>query len=87
MVSARPEIFFGANTINLDTWKVKKLEDAAKSLLCSRPDLSAFISSDDVIADRFIVTLGCKPGEAVLTYEATIVDEDTVPYLKCRSKS
>jgi len=86
MVSKEPAIFFGANTINLDTWKVKKLEDAAKSLLCNRPELSAFIHSDDFQGDRFIVKLGHKPTEPVLIYEATIVDENAMPYLKCRSK-
>jgi len=87
MVSERPEIFFGANTINLDTWKVQKAKDAAESLLRTWPELSAFIHSDDVQGDRFIIKLGHKPTEPVLIYEATIVDEDTVPYLKCRSKS
>ena len=86
MVSKEPVVFFGANTIDLAKWKVKKLEGAARGLLSNRPRLYAFINADDVTADRFIVTLGRKPGEAALTYEATIVDEDTNPYLKCLSK-
>ncbi|RKY09874.1 MAG: hypothetical protein DRP65_07320 [Planctomycetota bacterium] len=86
MASKEPTIFFGVNTVNLDTWKVKKAEDAVRSLLRNQPELSAFIHSDDYQGDRFIVTLGHKPTEPVLIYEATIVDEDTAPYLKCRSK-
>ena len=87
MASAKPAIFFGATTINLDEWKVKKLEDVTRGLLCTWPRLYAFINSDDVQGDHFIVELGREPGKAMLTYEATIVDEDTMPYLKSKSKT
>jgi len=86
MVFKEPAIFFGENTINLDKWKVKKLEDVTRGLLCRWPRLYAFINSDDVQGDHFIVELGREPGKAMLIYEATIVDEDASPYLKCRSK-
>ncbi|HIJ69869.1 MAG TPA: hypothetical protein HPP87_00730 [Planctomycetes bacterium] len=80
-------IFFGEDTIDVSKWKLKKLEDVTFGLLSDRPGLFAFINSDDVQGDRFTVEIGHEPGEAMFTYEATIVDEDTMPYLKHRPKS
>ena len=87
MALKKSKIFFGSDTVNLDTWKVKKAEDAARELLRDRPGFSAFIYSDDVLGDHFVVKLGRKPGEAAFVYEGTIVDEDTMPYMKCKSKT
>jgi len=83
----RLAIFFSEDIIDIETWKVKQMGQVARGLVYTRPELCAFIQSDDVHGDRFTITVAHKLTEPLLIYEAVIIDEDTLPQLKCRFES
>jgi len=82
LLPSKPTVFFGEETINLDTWRLKKIANVAHSLLPSAPGHHIFVKLDDHMDNRFLVTHGCTPNIPLDLWQATIVDEDEEPHLK-----
>ena len=82
LLPSKPSIFFCEETINLDIWRLKKIANAAHSLLPSSPGHHIFVKLDDNVDDRFLVMHGCTPNIPLDLWQATVVDEDDEPQLK-----
>jgi hypothetical protein len=76
-------VFFDADIIDTDIWKMKQLGQAARELISSRPELFAFINSDDEDVNSYLITVAHTLNKPVFIYKASIIDEDTAPYLTC----
>lgn len=75
--------FFDADIIDIDIWKIKQLEQTARELISSQPELFAFINSDDKDVNSYLITVAHTLNKPVFIYKASIIDEDTAPYLTC----
>jgi len=82
LLPSKPSIFFCEETINLGVWRLKKIANAAHSLLPSSPGHHIFVKLDDHVDDRFLVMHGCTPNIPLDLWQATVVDEDDEPQLK-----
>jgi len=82
LLPAKPSIFFCEETINLDIWRLKKIANAAHTLLPSSPGHHIFVKLDDHVDNRFLVMHGCTPNIPLDLWQATVVDEDEEPRLK-----
>ncbi|HUU19063.1 MAG TPA: hypothetical protein VMW72_18065 [Sedimentisphaerales bacterium] len=82
LLPSKPTVFFGEDTINLDIWRLKKIANAAHSLLPSSPGHHIFVKLDDHVDNRFLVMHGCTPNIPLKLWQATVVDEDEEPRLK-----
>jgi len=82
LLPSKPSIFFCEDTINLDVWRLKKIANAAHSLLPSSPGHHIFVKLDDHVDDRFLVMHGCTPNIPLDLWQATVVDENEEPHLK-----
>jgi len=82
LLPSKPTVFFGEETINLDIWRLKKIANAAHSLLPSAPGHHIFVKLDDHMDNCFLVTHGCTPNIPLDLWQATVVDEDEEPHLK-----
>lgn len=82
LLPAKPSIFFCEETINLGVWRLKKIANAAHSLLPSSPGHHIFVKLDDHVDNRFLVMHGCTPNIPLDLWQATVVDEDDEPELK-----
>lgn len=82
LLPSKPSIFFSEETINLDVWRLKKIANAAHSLLPSSPGHHIFVKLDDHVDDRFLVMHGCTPNIPLDLWQATVVDENEEPHLK-----
>ena len=82
LLPSKPSIFFCEDTINLDVWRLKKIANAAHSLLPSSPGHHIFVKLDDHVDNRFLVMHGCTPNIPLDLWQATVVDEDDEPQLK-----
>jgi len=76
-------IFFDADIIDIDIWKIKQLEQTARELISSQPELFAFINSDDEDVNSYLITVAHTLNKPVFIYKASIIDGDTAPYLTC----
>ena len=82
LLPSKPSIFFCEDTINLDVWRLKKIANAAHSLLPSSPGHHIFVKLDDHVDDRLLVMHGCTPNIPLDLWQATVVEEDDEPQLK-----
>jgi len=76
-------VFFDADIIDIDIWKIKQLEQTARELISSPQELFAFINLDNEDADSYLITVAHTLNKPVFIYKASIIDEDTDPYLTC----
>ena len=76
-------VFFDADIIDMDIWKIKQLGQAARELISSQPELFAFINLDDEDVNSYLITVAHRLNKPVFIYKASIIDEDTAPYLTC----
>lgn len=76
-------IFFDEKVVHLDTWRLKRLAKATRTLVAGSLDLSAFITAQDDNSNRFLVSIASAPKEPLLIYEVTVVDEYTEPRFEC----
>jgi len=81
-IPSKPTVFFGEETINLDIWRLKKIANAAHSLLPSSTGHHIFVKLDDHVDNRFLVMRGCTPNIPLDLWQATVVDEDEELRLK-----
>jgi len=82
LLPSKPSIFFCEETINLDIWRLKKIANAAHSLLPSSPGHHIFVKLDEHMDNHFLVMHGCTPNIPLGLWQATVVDEDEQPHLK-----
>jgi len=82
LLPSKPSIFFSEETINLDVWRLKKIANAAHSLLPSSPGHHIFVKLNDHVANCFLLMHGCTPNIPLDLWQATIVDEDEEPHFK-----
>ena len=82
LLPSKPSIFFCEETINLDIWRLKKIANAAHSLLPSSPGHHIFVKLDEHMDNHFLVMRGCTPNIPLDLWQATVGDEDEQPYLK-----
>jgi len=76
-------VFFDADIIDTDTWKIKQLGQTARELISSPQELFAFINLDDEDVNSYLITIAHRLNKPVFIYKASIIDEDTDPYLVC----
>ena len=79
----KPTIFFDADIIDTDIWKIKQLGQTARELLSSPQELFAFINLDEEDVNSYLITIAHRINKPVFIYKASIIDEDTDPYLVC----
>ena len=76
-------ILYDANTIDLESWKLEQIGQAARNLTCPSQKFPVMIHSKDSQGNRFEITLAYMPTEPLLIYDATITDESTAPNIVC----
>ena len=76
-------IFFDERVVHLDTWRLKRLAKATRTLVAGSLDVSAFIMPKDDNSNRFLVSIASATKEPMLIYEVTVVDEYTEPQFEC----
>ena len=76
-------IFFDADIIDMDIWKIKQLGQAARELISGQAELFAFINLDDEDVNSYLITVVNTLNKPVFIYKSSIIDEDTEPYLIC----
>ncbi|MDT8301918.1 MAG: hypothetical protein RQ760_10575 [Sedimentisphaerales bacterium] len=75
LLSSKPTIYFSEEAMNLDIWRIRKIAEAAQSLLPSVPGYHIFIKLDNHMGDRFMVTHGCTPNIPLDIWNAVLIDE------------
>lgn len=85
-MSALPEsaIFFEENIVDLEDWKLKQLAGASRSLVDSGRGPYAFIGSDGLQSNHFLIIIGMTPNDPVLKYDAAIISPYKSLRLLCR---
>lgn len=76
-------IFFDEKVVHLDTWRLKRVAKASRTLVGGGLDVSAFIMPQADNSNRFLVSIASAPKEPLLIYEVTVVDEYTEPQCEC----
>jgi len=76
-------VFFNEDIVGYETWRLKRVADAAHDLIDKKLGLNAFVWSDDEQGNRFMIILATAPEKPSSLYEANLVDENADPQLKC----
>ena len=76
-------ILYDANTLNLESWKLEQIGQAARNLICPSQKYPVVIHSKDNQENRFEIVLAYMPTEPLLIYDATITDESNAPNIVC----
>jgi len=73
-------VFFEKSIVGLEDWKRKQLSNAVRRLVDRSRGPYAFIGSDGLQSNHFLIIIGMTPNDPVLKYEAAIVS----PYKSLR---
>jgi len=77
-------VFFEKSIVGLEDWKRKQLSNAVRRLVDRSRGPYAFIGSDELQSNHFLIIIGMTPNDPVLKYEAAIVSPYKSLRLLCR---
>jgi hypothetical protein len=77
-------VFFEKSIVGLEDWKRKQLSNAVRRLVDRSRGPYAFIGSDGLQSNHFLIIIGMTPNDPVLKYEAAIVSPYKSLRLLCR---
>jgi hypothetical protein len=80
---AKYGVFFEEEVVSYETWRLKRVANAARELIDKKSGINAFVWSDDEQCEHFMITLAKAPEKPTSLYEANLIDENADPQLKC----
>ena len=80
---AKYGVFFEEEIVGYETWRLKRVENAAHGLIDKKIGINAFVWPGDEQGDRFMIILAKAPEKPTSLYEANLIDEDTCPKIRC----
>ena len=77
-------VFFEESIVDLEDWKRKQLSSAVRILVDGSRGPYAFIGSDGLQSNHFLIIIGMTPNAPVLKYDAAVISPYKSLRLLCR---